>query len=309
MGIVVIGPAFVDIKGFPINKYNPYGRNEGRIKTVHGGVSRNIVEDISNMELRPTFLSLVDDNAQGDEVINRLKVHKVNTRYISKVKDGMGVWLAVFNENGDVAGSISKRPNFLPVLDTIKKHGDEIFSSCDSISIEMDLDQRILKKVLFYAKKYNKKVHAAITNMTIACERRDLFKKIDCLVCNNEEAGILFMEDYKNIEPAEMMKIAFEKIKAAKISNIVITMGEKGAIYASKNGDLGIIPAMDVNVIDTTGAGDSFFAGVSAGLTYGKSLKEACEIGTKLAGAVIQSVENVCPRYHPDEFGLKVRKK
>ena len=309
MGIVVIGPTFVDIKGFPINKYNPYGRNEGRIKTVHGGVSRNIVEDISNMELKPTFISLVDDDAQGDEVINRLKVHKVNTRYILKVKDGMGVWLAVFNDDGDVAGSISKRPNFLPVLDIINEYGDEIFSKCDSISVEMDLDQRILKKVLFYAKKYNKQVHAAITNMTIACERRDLFKKIDCLVCNTDEAGILFMEDYKNIEPKQMMEIALNRIKAAKISNIVITMGEKGAIYASKNGDSGIVPAMNVNVVDTTGAGDSFFAGVSAGLTYGKSLKEACEIGTKLAGAVIQSVENVCPRYHPDEFGLKIRKK
>lgn len=309
MGIVVVGPTFVDIKGFPLNKYNPDGRNEGRIKTVHGGVSRNIVEDIANMELRPTFLTIVDDNAQGDEVFNRLKIHKVNTRYISKHKDGMGVWLAVFNDDGDVVASISKRPNFLPILDTLNEYGDEIFSKCDSISVEMDVDQKILKKVLYYAKKYNKKTYAVITNMTIACERRDLFKKIDCLVCNQEEAGILFMEDYQSNNPEQMSKIALEKINAAKISNIVITMGEKGAVYASRNGECGVVPAMNVNVVDTTGAGDSFFAGVCAGLTYGKNLKEACEIGTRLAGAVIQSVENVCPRYHPDEFGLKVRKK
>lgn len=309
MGIVVVGVTFVDIKGFPLNKYNPDGRNEGRIKTVHGGVSRNIVEDIANMELRPTFLTIVDDNAQGEEVVNRLKLHKVNTRYISKLKDSMGVWLAIFNDNGDVISSISKRPNFLPILDVLNEYGDEIFSKCDSISIEMDMDQKILKKVLYYAKKYNKKTYAVITNMTIACERRDLFKKIDCLVCNNEEAGILFMEDYQNINPEEMSRIALEKIKAAKISNIVITMGEKGAVYASRNGEYGIVPAMNVNVVDTTGAGDSFFAGVCAGLTYGKNLKEACEIGTRLAGAVIQSVENVCPRYHPDEFGLIVKRK
>ena len=86
MGIVVIGPPFVDIKGFPLNKYIPDGRNEGKMKTVHGGVSRNIVEDIANLELRPTFLSLVDDNGQGDDVIEHLKRHKVNTKYIKKIK-------------------------------------------------------------------------------------------------------------------------------------------------------------------------------------------------------------------------------
>lgn len=55
VGIVVIGPTFVDIKGFPINKYIDKGRNEGTVKMVHGGVARNIVEDIANIELRPTF--------------------------------------------------------------------------------------------------------------------------------------------------------------------------------------------------------------------------------------------------------------
>lgn len=309
MGIVVIGPTFVDIKGFPLNKYIPDGRNEGKMKTVHGGVSRNIVEDIANLELRPTFLSLVDDNGQGDDVIEHLKRHKVNTKYIKKIKDGMGVWLAIFNDDGDVVASISKRPNFLPILDVINKYGDEIFSKCDSISIEMDLDKRIIRKVFTYAKKYNKKVYAAITNMTIACERRDLFKKIDCVVCNDEEAGILFMEDYKDMEPKELSDIMLEKIRAAKIPNIVVTMGPKGAIYASNKGDKGVVLPMNVNVIDTTGAGDSFYAGVCAGLTYGKSLKEACEIGKKLAGSVIQSVDNVCHRYLPSEFGLKRRKK
>ena len=54
MGIVVIGAAFMDIKGFPQDIYIPDGRNVGRIEFVHGGVARNVVEDIANMELRPT---------------------------------------------------------------------------------------------------------------------------------------------------------------------------------------------------------------------------------------------------------------
>lgn len=309
MGIVVIGPTFVDIKGFPINKFIFNGRNEGTVKIVHGGVARNIVEDIANMELRPTFLSLVDDDAYGQDVIERLKRHKVNTKYIKKIKDGMGSWLAIFNEDGDVVSSISKRPNFLPILDVLDEYGDEIFSTCDSISIELDADKKIIKKVFSYAKKYKKHVYASITNMSIAVDRRDFFKKVDCVVCNQEEAEILFMESYDNKTPEELSKIMLEKIQAAKISNIVVTTGGQGAVYASRNGNRGFVPAFEVAVIDTTGAGDSFFAGVCAGLTYGKTLKQACEIGTKLAASVVQSVENVCPRFLPSEFKLNINNK
>lgn len=97
MGIVVIGAVFVDIKGYPLSTYIPGGRNAGRVEQVHGGVSRNVAEDIANVELRPTFVSLVDDTGIGQDVINKLKAHKVNTKYIRTVPDGMGTWLAVFD--------------------------------------------------------------------------------------------------------------------------------------------------------------------------------------------------------------------
>ena len=96
MGIVVIGAVFVDIKGYPLSTYIPGGRNAGRIEQVHGGVSRNVVEDIANVELRPTFVGLVDDTGMGQDVIDKLARHKVNTRFIQKVPDGMGTWLAIF---------------------------------------------------------------------------------------------------------------------------------------------------------------------------------------------------------------------
>ena len=84
-GIVVIGAVFVDIKGFPEDIYIPDGRNAGRIEYIHGGVSRNVVEDIANIELRPTFLGIVDDSALGSEVIHKLQNHKVNTEYMHLV--------------------------------------------------------------------------------------------------------------------------------------------------------------------------------------------------------------------------------
>ena len=67
---------------------------------------------------------------------------------------------------------------------------------------------------------------------------------------------------------------------------------------------MGYFQAEHVKVRDTTGAGDAFCAGVSIGLTYHKSMREAVEIGTRLAASVIKVSENVCPRFRPRELGL-----
>ena len=82
--------------------------------------------------------------------------------------------------------------------------------------------------------------------------------------------------------------------------------GFSDAVYARADGESGMVPAKKVDVFDTTGAGDAFFAGTVIGLTYGKTLAEACEIGSRLAASVICISENVCPRFRPQEFGLDV---
>ena len=48
MSIIVVGSVFVDIKGYPSRTYIPGGRNAGKVRYVHGGVSRNIAEDLGN---------------------------------------------------------------------------------------------------------------------------------------------------------------------------------------------------------------------------------------------------------------------
>ncbi len=304
MGMVIIGMIFVDVKGYPEAAFIPTGRNVGRVERVHGGVGRNIAEDIANCELRPTLVSLVDESGDGQDVVRKLNNHKVDTRYIRKTRDGMGTWLAVFDNDGDVAASISQRPNLMPIIDILDEQGDEIFSNADSIIVEIDLDKEIIKRVFKLAKKHGKKVYAAVGNMSIALERRDFLKSIDCLVCNIQEAGMLFFDDFSEKSTEEMVDILAEKVKAAKIPSMIVTMGGKGAIYADLNGDKGYCPARKVEVKDTTGAGDSFCAGAAIGLTYGKSLKEACEIGSMLAASVIVTTESVCPRFLPRELGL-----
>ena len=304
-GIVVLGAVFVDIKGFPEDVYIPDGRNAGKVEYVHGGVSRNVVEDIANIELRPTFLGIVDNSALGEEVIHKLQRHKVNTEYMQTVPGGMGTWLAVFDHNGDVAGSISQRPDLTPILTILEEKGDEIISQCDSVVIEVDMEKEIVKKVVLLCEKYNKKLYGVVSNMSIAVERRDFLQKFDCFICNQLEAGMFFADDFSETAPKELAEILAKKLRLAKIPSMVVTMGGAGSVYADMKGKKGFCPAKKVQVKDTTGAGDAFCAGVSSGLTYGKTLAESVEIGTRLAASVITSSENVCPRFLPGELGIE----
>ena len=306
MPIAVVGNVFVDIKGFPDDNYIPGGRNAGKVEIVHGGVGRNVAEDIANIELRPRFVSMVDDTPEGEEVLRKLKNHKVNTDYVPAVPNGMGMWLAVFDETGDIVGSISKRPDMSALETLINEKGDEVFADCDSIVVEIDLDKEIIKSVFKYAEKYKKRVYAVVANMSIASQRRDFLQSIDCFVCNVEEAGILFVSDFEGMSPEELCDELSRKVVSARIPSMVVTLGSRGAVYADMNGDKGVYPARRVKVRDTTGAGDAFCAGVAIGLTYGKTMREAVEIGTQLASSVITVSENVCPRFLPRELGIDI---
>lgn len=306
MSILVVGAVFVDIKGFPSDLYIPEGRNIGRIEYIHGGVARNVVEDIANIELKPTYLGIVDDTPLGKDVVEKLKNHKVNTDYMLTIPDGMGTWLAVFDNNGDLAGSISKRPVLLPIYDLLEEKGDEIFENTDSVVLEVDIDLPIVKKVIELAKKHNAKLFGLVSNMGIATKRRDLLQNFDCFICNQLEAGIFFADDYTDKTREELQELLEVKVRAANIPSMIVTMGDKGAVYADLKGNSGVCDAKKVHVKDTTGAGDAFCAGVSIGLTYGKTMAEAIEIGSTLAASVITSSENVCPRFLPEEFGIEL---
>ena len=204
MSILVMGATFLDIKGFPEDQYVPNGRNVGKIEYIHGGVARNVVEDIANVELKPMYVGIVDNTPMGDAVVEKLKNHKVNTDYVLSLPDGMGTWLAVFDNNGDVAGSISKRPNMLPLVNLLEEKGDEIFSSVSSAVLEIDLNKEIIKKTIELAERHHTKLYGVVSNMSIAAQRRDFLQKFDCFICNLQEVGIFFADDYQSYTPEEL---------------------------------------------------------------------------------------------------------
>ena len=298
LGTVVVGAIFTDIKGFSTGRYVARERNLGRVEFVHGGVCRNIAEDIAASGMPVTFVSMTEQSALGAEVVSRLSDCGVNTEFVLPVKEnGIGKWLVILNEQGDVAAQLSCPPEMAPLADFVDVFGDAFIKDARNVILEIDIGEDVSEKVLSLAEKYQKPVYAIVGNMSVLLRRPDYIRKTDCFICNELEFGRFFDCDTSFFSPAQMLAFMKEKADAAHFPSTVVTMGEKGCVFLDrKNDDSGWIPAISTVVVDTTGAGDAFLAGTVMGLGEGLPLRRAAELGTGIASLTLQSAESSCPK-------------
>ena len=301
---VVVGVTFVDIKGFPFGRYNPAGRNLGSVQVVHGGVSRNVVENFANLGMPVTFASMLEDSAFGRDVARRLRGSGADLSHMLTVEDnGLGMWLVVLDEKGSLAGSISRMPDTSQLEDFLLENGEQIIAEAENVVLEIDLSERIARHVLDMAQRHGKKVYAIVGNMSVILAHPEFLRRTDCFICNEIEAGRLFAsEAVPAFSPEQMLEYLPVAARTAGIPSMVVTMGANGAVYYDgADGSAGICPPYPATVVDTSGAGDAFFSGTVMGLTRHLPLREALRYGAKLASLTIESKENSCPVL-PDFF-------
>ncbi len=293
-GTLVIGFVFVDIKGFAAGNYDPRGRNLGEVRFIHGGVSRNVAENIANTGMPVSFASLTEDSALGNDVKKRLFAHGCDTTYMKTVDaGGIGTWMVILDEHGDVAGQISSPPDTAALEQLIAEQGEDMIAACDNIILELDTSEALDEAVLALAKKYNKPVFTVVGNMSIILSRPDFVAALDCFVCNEIEAGRIFGADLTETTPEEMLALLEERISDVGCRAMVITMGARGSVYYERNTGIGgVVPAIPTKLVDSTGAGDAFLSGTVMGLSRGLALSRAVEAGTALASATIQTEES-----------------
>ncbi|MFT0548771.1 ribokinase [Allopusillimonas ginsengisoli] len=109
----------------------------------------------------------------------------------------------------------------------------------------------------------------------------DIFARCDYLIPNETEASLLSGIAVNSLESA---KAAADVLLEKGVRNVIITLGEKGAVLCNAD-ESHLSPAVYVGpCIDTTGAGDGFAGGFAAGLARGLSPKQAMQFASALAG-------------------------
>lgn len=295
--VSVVGTVFVDCKGFPFQKYAPLTRNLGQVQFVHGGVGRNVVENLARLGISTSFVSTVDDSAMGKEVTDRLDSLRVDTAFTKPAQvNGMGWWLAILNESGELAGSISQMPDLAVLENLVTTHGEEIIARSSHLVLEVDLNIEIVQRVLELTTKHSIPVYGIPGNLDIVLKHREVLRGMACFICNNYELDLFTGENFSGCSVEEQQVILASFAKQTGISQMIVTLGEKGSVFYDANTDTtGFQPVFPVKVADSSGAGDSFFSGAVAALVRGASIQEAAYVGTKVAGWTIEHAESTCP--------------
>ncbi len=298
MGTVAIGVFFADLKGFPFGKYVAEGRNLGRIRITHGGVCRNVAEDLIHVGQPVSFVSLCDESAVGKDLLAHLKDEGVDTRYVVQVEEnGVGMWLVILDERGNLAGSISQMPDTAPLEELIREKGEEIVRSADNIVLEIDLSAEVAARVLTLAKQYEKKVYAIVGNMSVILEHPEYLSDLDCFVCNEVEAERLFGVSDVIMDAEQLLDFLPEAMAKLEIPAMVVTIGAEGAVYYdSRTGEKGRCPSVAKKLVDTSGAGDAFLAGFVAARSRGYGLERAVQAASRLAAEALAIEESVAPK-------------
>ena len=113
----------------------------------------------------------------------------------------------------------------------------------------------------------------------------ELLKVTDMIVPNETETEVI--TGIKITDQASMVNAA-EKFHALGIKAVLITLGSQGTFY-SYAGKTAIIPALKVNAVDTTAAGDTFIGALSSVLNKDFSnLEDAIKFSNKVSSITVQ---------------------
>lgn len=142
---------------------------------------------------------------------------------------------------------------------------------------------------------YNAGVQVVLNPAPAAVLPAELLKCVSILIPNETEASAISGIDINNFETAAA---AAERLKGMGVREVIITMGSRGSVVC--DGDCTFVPAVKVNAVDTTAAGDTFCGGVCVALSEGKDLLEAVKFATAASSIAVQrpgaqdSIPNRC---------------
>ena len=245
-----------------------------------GGKGANQAVQAAKLKTPTYMVGCVGTDASADFLVNTAKEYGVNVDYIRKVpgSSGMGVIYAV--EDGSVYACIVRGANF----EVTKEDVDNAMPILKESGVCI-LQNEIPVEIIAYAIDKAKEAGCTVVlNAAPAIELpEECLSKVDILVVNEVEAEFYCHEKIDSVEKA---KTEIKKMAEKYNNNVIFTLGKDGAV-AYENGTIEFIPAMKVDAIETTGAGDSYIGAVSHSIIEGKSLIEACKFATKCSAITV----------------------
>lgn len=269
--IVVFGPisldTVVEIETFPENGGFVQGlRRSERV----GGAGLNIAAAVASAAIPTKFFSYVGDDEIGKYLKNQVELLGLDAKDVQTIS-GPSLHAVITIDRSGERTVIALEKNRFPYA---------------TIEIEFSAEDIVVFPVWrdFYLDHLeNARRSRARTIVGLNAQ------------ANKSVHAHLIIGSEKDIPEFEYDRLRF--------SSAIVTRGKKGvSVY---EGELeSELPSKSVTVIDATGAGDSFLAGVLVGLEKDVDLRTAAEIGVEWASSAIQQQGSIPPKWRP-EFHAK----
>lgn len=238
-------------------------------KNIPGGKGANQAVAAAKLGADVTMIGCVGDDPFGPPLIENLKANGVNTDNVEPVTGVPTGIAAITVADQDNTIIVIPGANHHVTPEVVQSH-EEVIKESDLILLQFEIPMESVKQAVELAAKHGTKV--VLNPAPAQSVELDLLEKVDFLTPNEHELEILLDTDEKK----EFYQLNREKF--------FITQGEKGVLYYDGEKEV-LVPSYKVDVVDTTGAGDTFNGGFSVAIAEGKSLKEACYDGN-IVGAI-----------------------
>ncbi|MCJ8341475.1 MAG: ribokinase [Cetobacterium sp.] len=243
---------------------------------IPGGKGANQAVTIGKLNGKVFMLGKVGNDSLGETLLESLKNNNVNIKHIEKVEDSSGIAKIIVEENGENRILVVPGANGKVDINFIEKN-IEIIETCDYIVAQLEIPVETVEFLFKKAKSLNK-----TTILNPAPGRilsREIIEYSDFIIPNESELELLTGLKTNN---ENNIKKAGNILLDMGVKGLLITMGSKGSLYMTKDENT-FYPAYKVKALDTTAAGDSFIGGFVTGLSKGLQIKDAINLGTKVA--------------------------
>jgi len=270
--MIVIGSANTDmvmeVPTLPTHGETVLGHE---FKIVSGGKGANQAVALARLGTRPvTFIACLGDDDFGRAALDNYKKDNIDTDHIV-IKEGAysGVACIFVAEDGENAIGVSAGANALLTPEHINQN-EELISSAAMVLLQLETPLETIERAIDLCNKHNVPV---ILNPAPAKGPLDsrILAKVQLLTPNETEASHLSGIEVVDLASAEQ---AAKKLLELGVKEVIITLGEEGALHCTKQ-DCHHIKAPAVKVVDTTGAGDTFTGGLATALTEGLDIEKA----------------------------------
>lgn len=250
--------------------------------TCPGGKGANQATQIARLNGKVGFFGAVGSDIFGPPLEESLRMNGVDTSLLLTKSGSSGLGVVNYIDGGQVVSTIVKGANYKVTAQDVDKIKYRI-SESNFVILQNEIPENINTQVIDIASRGGTKV---ILNAAPVRPIDDfILKKVSYLVLNEVEASYYLGEDIGTLDKAIN---AARDFAATHNLSLIITLGPMGSI-AVEGSEAFIIPPINVQVAETTGAGDSYIGALTYRLNQGVSLGDACRFAGCAASITVQS--------------------